>query len=266
MGRLAEPLQSAQPPAVDKSGVERSKRAAVSIEPAQTDRLAVVIPTLNEESTLPRTLESLSAQSLPAHRILVVDGGSTDGTMQQAERFGTTVFRARQAGRGCQIAQAVSLLAEQIVVVAHADMRFPREALATIGAHMADNPECPGGCLGHRFERANWVGRLVEWGDRIRAVRWGISYGDQAQFFRRAAIAYTGGFPDLELMEDLELSRRLRALGRPAYLGLPVTVSARRFERRGWWRSLWTNYRLRRAFRRGGPAACRQLAERYYKS
>ena len=106
--------------------------------------------------------------------------------------------------------------------------------------------------------------QLIEWADRVRARR-GVSYGDQAQFFRREWLARVGGFPDQPIMEDVELSLRLRVLGRPVSLDVPVTVSARRFADRGWWRVLWANWRFRRAYRRRGLAACREIYERYYR-
>jgi GT2 family glycosyltransferase len=92
----------------------------------------------------------------------------------------------------------------------------------------------------------------------------GDSYGDQAQFFRRELLQSVGGFPDQPIMEDVELSLRLRSLGVPIYLDLPVTVSARRFVRMKWWRVVWQNWMLRRGYRRRGLAVCAELYDRYY--
>jgi GT2 family glycosyltransferase len=107
--------------------------------------------------------------------------------------------------------------------------------------------------------------RAIEWCDRRRA-RGGESYGDQAQFFRRELLQSVGGFPDQSIMEDVELSVRLRRLGAPIYLDLPVIVSARRFVRMKWWRVAWQNFRLRRHYRRRGLAACAELYQRYYRT
>jgi hypothetical protein len=104
---------------------------------------------------------------------------------------------------------------------------------------------------------------MIEWWDRRRAMR-GHSFGDQAQFFRRERLERAGGFPELPLMEDVELARRLRRLGRPAYLAVPVTVSSRRYERLGWPRAMWMNWRLRQILRRDGEAACWRLYRQYY--
>jgi hypothetical protein len=143
-------------------------------------------------------------------------------------------------------------------------MLFPSSALAAIRRALAAHPACPGGCLGHRFDSPRWLYRFIERADRMRAVR-GMSYGDQAQFVRRERLARGGGFPEQPIMEDVELSRRLRALGRPIYLDIPVTVSPRRFEERGVWRVLWENWTFRRAYRRRGLSACRDIYERYYQ-
>ena len=224
--------------------------------------LAVVIPALNEEAVLPGLFDSLKRQSVPAEHVVVADGGSADGTAEVGRRHGAAVVLVRGRGRGGQIAAALSNVSQEVVLVAHADMRLPEDALAAIRTWLADHPECPGGCLGHRFDRRTPVLRLVEWFDARRARR-GEPYGDQGQFFRWDLLRPVGGFPDQPIMEDIELSRRLRSLGRPAYLDVPVTVSARRFERLGWARVLWSNWLLRRRYRREGLAACPDIHARY---
>jgi glycosyltransferase involved in cell wall biosynthesis len=225
--------------------------------------LAVVIPTLNEKSTLPGLLDTLREQSAPPERVVVADGGSADATVAAARRRGVEVVLAAKRGRGGQVAAALTAVAEEAVLVAHADMRLPTDALAAIRTWLAAHPECPGGCLGHRFDRRTFVLHVVEWFDSRRARR-GESYGDQGQFFRVGRLQSVGGFPDQPILEDIELSRRLRSLGVPAYLDVPVTVSARRFQRLGWARVLWTNWQLRRRYRRDGLAACLDLYRAYY--
>ncbi|MER3415524.1 MAG: glycosyl transferase [Gemmataceae bacterium] len=227
--------------------------------------LAVVIPTLNEEEQLAITLRSLREQADDAVQIVVADGGSTDGTHVVAEGYGAKVIVAARKGRGCQIAAAVAQLQEEIVLVVHADMILPVGALAVIRHWLGAHPTCPGGCLGHRFDSPNPFFRLVEWWDRRRAHR-GIASGDQAQFFRRDLLERCGGFPDQPIMEDIELSRRLARLGPVAYLDYPAVVSARGFERLGYWQTVLTNLILRLAYRCGGSRVCEALYRRYYAS
>jgi glycosyltransferase involved in cell wall biosynthesis len=226
-------------------------------------RVAVVVAALNEAGALPDTLRSLLGQTRVPDRLVVVDGGSADETVAVARRAGTGTFVVSGRGRGGQVAAGVAACPEDVIVVAHADMVFPPDALEAISTHLGRRPTCPGGCLGHRFDHPKWVYRAIEWWDRRRAVR-GYSFGDQAQFFRREMLELAGGFPDLPLMEDVELARRLRRLGRPEYLDRPVTVSARRYERLGWPRVMWSNWRLRQRYRREGEAASWRLYREYY--
>lgn len=227
--------------------------------------LAVVIPVLDEENGLPRAMTSLQHQVSPPNRVFVVDAGSRDRTVAVAREYGANVLVSAARGRGNQTATGVNAATEDVVVVGHADMVFPPDALDRIRRHLLSQPRCPGGCLGHRFASDRWQYRLIEWFDRRRAVT-GHSYGDQCQFFRRELLAAVGGYPALPILEDVELSTRLRSLGRPAFLDCPVTVSPRRFERLGVARTLWENWRFRRAYRCGGVAATQAIFDRYYPS
>lgn len=232
-------------------------------KPITVNGVAVVIPTLNEADGLARALGSLAEQTKRADRVIVADGGSCDSTLAIADRFGARIVACPTAGRGNQIAFALRDVSEEIVVIGHGDMRFPINAVTAIWQHLSNNPDCPGGCLGHRFDSASWPLRLIELRDAQRA-RHGVSYGDQAQFFRLRQLESVGGFPDQPLLEDLELSHRLAQLGRPVYLETPVTVSARRFHRLGILRTVWRNWRLRRRYHREGLPACEQLYRLYY--
>jgi glycosyltransferase involved in cell wall biosynthesis len=235
----------------------------VKVNPPGPFSLAVIIPALNEAVSLAITLKSLTAQSAPAERVLVVDGGSSDETPAVATSLGAELLVVPGRGRGGQIAVGVATVLEDAILVGHADMVFSPHALASIKRKLFTDPACPGGCLGHQFDSPRLLYRLIEWLDRRRARR-GESYGDQAQFYRPEWLSRVGGFPDQPIMEDVELSRRLRLLGRPAYLDVPVVVSPRRFERLGWWRTAWANWTFRRTYRRSGLAACEEIYRRYY--
>jgi rSAM/selenodomain-associated transferase 2 len=226
--------------------------------------VAVVIPTLNEQTALAATLKAVLEQLSEGVRLFAADGGSSDGTIALAEQSGVRVVQCSKPGRGHQIAEVVRGLEEEIVLILHADMILPPGAIQLMRHWLANHPACPGGSFGHRFDSARRVYRLVEAWDSARA-RFGIPYGDQAQFYRRELIDRGGGFPDLPLMEDMELSRRLKALGWPVYLNRPVVVSPRRFERLGWWRTVLINLSLRAAHRFGGQSMSSRLCRWYYK-
>jgi len=225
-------------------------------------KLAVVVPTLNEAEYLPRLLESLERQTESADEVIVSDGGSTDETAAIAKAAGASVVQGER-GRGAQIASGIAATTSEVVLVLHADSRCDPRTVATVRRHFLENPESVGGCLGHRFENGGILLRLVEWADRRRG-RQGISYGDQGQFFSREALDRIGGYPRLPLMEDLEASRRLVAVGKPAYLDVPLISSTRGFERLGVLQTLWRNRRLRKAFLRSGLGAAENLRRKYY--
>ncbi|MGD9721447.1 MAG: glycosyltransferase family 2 protein [Pirellulales bacterium] len=226
-------------------------------------RIAVIIPTLNEEAALCNTLESVIPQTTDGDRVIVADGGSVDRTLDLASHHGAKLVPVGSRGRGTQIAAALRHVDDCIVLIVHADMIVPAGALSAIRRGFVERPNCPGGCLGHHFGSANRLLRLTEWWDERRARR-GTSYGDQAQFFDRRLLDRQGGFPDQPIMEDVELSRRLRRLGTPVYLDCPVLVSARRFDRLGWCRTILANYLLRLVYRLCGLRACETIYRRYY--
>lgn len=231
--------------------------------PVGDTRIAVVIPTLNEEVAIGAALESISRQKTDLDRVIIADGGSTDGTLATADRYGVTIVRVGRRGRGCQVHGALQNIVDDIVIIMHADMVVAPGALSLIRQKLEESPNCPGGCLGHRFDSTSWLFRLTEWWDTRRARR-GLSFGDQAQFFRRERLDILGGFPDQPIMEDVELSRRLRRLGRPMYLDCPVVVSARRFTRLGWFRTVVANFGIRLVYRFCGLRASETLYRRYY--
>src|SRR5690349_10779846 len=114
-------------------------------EPLPT--VAVVIPTLNEEASLAAVLSSVRAQTNDSMSIIVADGGSTDGTRRVAEKQGAQVIATSRRGRGCQIAEVLSQVREDIVLILHADMVLPDGSVDQLRHWLAQDPSCPGGCL-----------------------------------------------------------------------------------------------------------------------
>ncbi|MEX0977332.1 MAG: glycosyltransferase family 2 protein [Pirellulales bacterium] len=225
--------------------------------------MAVIIPTLNEEAALGKTLDSIVPQTTDGDCVIIADGGSVDRTLNLAQSYGATILSVGRRGRGTQIAAALNHVDECIVLIVHADMVVPAGALSAIRRGLDEHPDCPGGCLGHRFDSTSRLLRLTEWWDERRARR-GFPFGDQAQFFRRKLLNRQGGFPDQPIMEDVELSRRLRRIGRPIYLDCPTLVSARRFARLGWCRTILANFVLRLVYRLCGLRFCETIYRRYY--
>ncbi|MEZ5331262.1 MAG: TIGR04283 family arsenosugar biosynthesis glycosyltransferase [Thermoanaerobaculia bacterium] len=198
--------------------------------------LSIVIPTLDEEAGLERALRSARRQ---ADEVVVSDGGSTDGTLAIARRFGIEPI-VGPPGRGGQIRRGTELASGDVVLVLHADSVLPDTAGESVRAAVAAG--AVGGGFLVRFESASKLvrcgERLVNW--RTRVAR--VPLGDQAQFATRAALDRLGGFPDWPILEDVDFIRRLRRLGPIAVVDAPVGTSARRFTAWGGVRAVAANW------------------------
>lgn len=222
-------------------------------------RISIVVPMLNEAPALPRLLADLRALERQGAEVLVVDGGSQDGSADLAAQAGLRVLCSPR-GRARQMNAGAAHAAGDVLLFLHADTVLPDGALAAV----AEALQATGAVWG-RFdvviEGRHPILRVVA-ALMNRRSRWtGIATGDQAMFVTRAAFDAVGGFPDQPLMEDIELSARLRQRSRPACIGLPVRTSGRRWESRGVWRTILLMWRLRWAYWRGAPADL--LAQRY---
>ena len=221
--------------------------------------LSIIVPMLNEAAALPGLLAQLARWRTRGCEVVVVDGGSTDGSATMARAAGFTVVDAER-GRARQMNAGAALARGEVLVFLHADTQLPTEADAAVRGALADERRDWG-----RFDvritgRAPML-RVVAALMNLRSRLTGIATGDQAMFVRREAFDAVGGFPLQPLMEDIELSRRLLRRSRPACLRARVTTSGRRWEQRGVWRTIVLMWRLRWAYWRGVPAEV--LAEAY---
>ncbi len=200
---------------------------AVPVDPTKRlRRLSVVVPTRNEGRGLGRCLESLGGTGV--HEVVVADGGSTDDTPSLAAGFGAKVVAAG-GGRGGQIAAGLAACRGDVVLVLHADAVVAPDVPARILSALARCPEAVGGVVGMAYDARRPGLGVLGLLNALRARFGGIGFGDQGQFFRRVALEGAGGFPALALMEDVELSLRLRQAGETLYLGGGVTASGRRW-------------------------------------
>ncbi len=205
--------------------------------------LAVVIPALDEAANLARLLPALE-RACPGAEVLVVDGGSRDGTAEVvAGRAGVRLV-ASARGRARQMNAGAAAASGDVLLFLHADTWLPDGAARAIEAALAD-PAVVGGRFDVRFDSHRPVMRMVAWFMNARSRATSICTGDQAIFVRRAVFEAVGGYPDIPLMEDIELSRRLKARGRLAALRARVTTSARKWEREGPLRTIGLMWTLR---------------------
>ncbi len=222
-------------------------------------RLSIVVPVLNEAAGIAAALAPLQALRDAGHEVIVVDGGSTDATPALAAPLADRVIAAPR-GRARQMNAGAANASSDVLLFLHADTRLPDDALAAIEAAM--RRYAWGRFDVHIAGRSRWL-PVIATLMNLRSRRTGIATGDQAIFVTRAAFDAVDGYPDQPLMEDIELSKRLKRLGPPACLGQRVTTSGRRWETHGIWRTILLMLQLRFDYWRGVPAA--RLVTRYYR-
>jgi rSAM/selenodomain-associated transferase 2 len=227
---------------------ERRFRKAAPRQPPKT--LSVIIPTLNEEKTLSATLSRLRAVP-QVKEIIVVDGGSKDRTRDVAHCHGCRVLNG-VAGRGAQLRRGAGEAHGDVILMLHADTWLPPEAGRAALNCLRDGTVVGGGfwkvfrnpSLLMRTSRPNCALRLLT-SHRVMA--------DQALFVRREVLAEIGGVPDMPLMEEFELCKRLRRAGRLALAGATVSTSPRRFQRHGVLRTYLRMWRVTLQYHLGTP-------------
>jgi rSAM/selenodomain-associated transferase 2 len=207
------------------------------------EHLSIIVPVLNEVAGIAASLRALAPLREGGVDVIVVDGGSQDGTAARCHELADAVLdaprgRARQMNAGAQAARG------EVLLFLHADTRLPHGAVAAVLDGLRSSHRSWG-----RFDVAidgrSGLFALISAMMNLRSRVSGIATGDQAIFVTRAAFDAAGGFPDQPLMEDIELSRRLRRTGRPLCLHEQVRTSGRRWEQHGVWRTVWLMWRLR---------------------
>lgn len=217
--------------------------------------ISVVIPAINEEASLAQSIQS--AQIAGAGEITVVDGGSTDSTLRVAQQAGATKVVSSDPGRGIQLNAGAAVTERSIVLFLHADNRLTENCLSQI----AELDHVTWGAFRQQIDSHRLVFRAIEFGNWARARYRHVPFGDQAIFVRRDLFDQDGGFADVPLMEDVDLSKRLRRVSKPAILDGPVIISARRWEAFGVVRQTLRNWSIQWAYARG--ASPEELAKRY---
>lgn len=195
-------------------------------------RLSIVIPALNEAMGLPHLLDDLRLLDDPAVELLVVDGGSDDETVAHAEAAGARVLHTAP-GRGRQLRAGARAARGDWLLFLHADSRLGRDAIAAL--RLAVDQPRPFVAAVFRFAidlPRGWK-TFIERGQAVREALLGLPYGDQGLLVRREAYEAVGGYPDLPIMEDVALVRRLRTRHHVHRLPAQLLTSGRRYRERG---------------------------------
>lgn len=193
-------------------------------------RVAVIIPTLNEAATIVGCLRSLAEQG--ADEVVVADAESPDGTADLAAEAGARVVRSPR-GRGVQQNRGAAAVEGDLLVFLHADCKLDRGAIDAARGNARRSPRVPAWCFRMRVDGEDRGFRSIDAAAHLRAGVLGYPYGDQGLVIPRWAFERVGGFPEVPLMEDVFIARRLRRLGRIGLLPARIVVSPRRWRRHG---------------------------------
>lgn len=208
--------------------------------------LSIIIPVLNEAPGIATTLRRLLEQQ-PGSQIIVVDGGSRDGTQALVRQFPVTLIE--RSGEPGGIAGHFNAAAAQahadVLLFLHADVQLPANAAALIAAALNDSHVIGGGFCS-RYDADHWLLRFGSWHMNWRIKhqpRGRLFYGDMAPFVRREVFTRIGGYPQVAFMEDHAFAWRLLEAGRLAVIDEPITISARRYVEEGVVRTvLWAQW------------------------
>lgn len=221
--------------------------------------LSIIVPALDEEARIGAALQALAPFRARGAEVIVADGGSRDRTVEICRPLADRVIAAPR-GRGAQMNAGAAAAAGGVLMFLHADTTLPPQADTLVLEGLRETA-WQWGRFDVRIEGKSPLLAVVSGFMNWRSLITGIATGDQAMFMTRAAFAAAGGFPDIALMEDIALSKRLKRIGRPLCLAARVIVSGRRFDERGAIRMIVLMWRLRLGYFFGAEPA--SLARRY---
>jgi len=221
--------------------------------------ISIIIPVLNEETALENNLKKLQWVRRLGHEIIVVDGGSHDKSVALSESLASRVVYS-PPGRALQMNAGAKTATGDVFLFLHIDTLLPNDAITVLEQGMSDGLSGWGRFdvrLSGRHVLFRIIERMMNWRSRLT----GIATGDQAIFVSRDLFERLGGYPVIPLMEDIEISRRLKRYSKPVFFQQKVVTSSRRWEQGGICKTVWLMWRLRLAYwMRVDPT---QLAKRY---
>ena len=196
-------------------------------------KISVIIPTLNEAENLPTTLDCINSATHIHNQVevIITDGGSTDNTVEIAQKAGAKVIPS-SPGRANQLNTGAAQATGDIYLFLHADTQLPNDWQTQIESTLAQ-PNTIAGAFQLKINSPQRGIALVEWGVQIRSRFFHLPYGDQGIFLKAATFQQLGGFPDLAIMEDYQFIQQLKQHGKISISPTYVITSGRRWETLG---------------------------------
>lgn len=200
-------------------------------------KISIIIPILNEAKILEKTLSQLQSEH-EYHELIIVDGGSTDGSIPIAENYGKVLTSVR--GRAKQLNAGAAAATGDILIFLHADIWLEPGALAAVETALSSG--YIGGGFQQKIDGKSILYRMIEVAGNIRGRYLKVFYGDSGIFLTRTDFERIGGFPEVPILEEMEFSKGMRRLGKTTLVNPCIHISARRWETRGIVRTTVNNW------------------------
>ncbi|MFW5737138.1 MAG: TIGR04283 family arsenosugar biosynthesis glycosyltransferase [Halanaerobium sp.] len=212
--------------------------------------LSVVIPTLNEAENIAELIDFINNQEVQVE-IIIADGNSQDGTVEIAKKKGAKVINCQAASRGLQLNQGAAAADAPLLLFLHADSELQSSALNSLVKKMKEKPAKIGGCFKLKIKSEHPLLKFISWSSNLRAKHLNLIFGDQGIFIRKKVFKELGGFPEIDLMEDWEFSKKMAAAGDLLFLDKKIYTSARRWEEYGVLRTILLMHKIKILYKLG---------------
>ncbi len=223
-------------------------------------KISIIIPCLNEAKHIAATLTPLQSLRQRGHEVILVDGGSDDDTPSLARPMVDLLCHA-ETGRARQMNHGAALATGDALCFLHADTLCPENIDQLITHSLQHSRKKMWGRFDVRLSSPAWPFRIIEWFMNKRSCLTAVATGDQGIFICRNIFTRLGGFADIPLMEDIEISKRLRRISRPVCISQHLVTSSRRWEQQGILRTMILMWSLRLRYFLGSSAGA--LARSY---
>ncbi|ODS49920.1 MAG: family 2 glycosyl transferase [Halanaerobium sp. 4-GBenrich] len=212
--------------------------------------LSVIIPTLNEEKNIGSLIDFIDQENVKTE-VIISDADSTDNTRKIAAAKGAEVVNSKKASRGLQLNRGAEIASAPILLFLHADSTLERGSLFALVKTMQNQEKKIGGCFTLEIKSKHPLLKFISWSSNLRAKYLHLIFGDQGIFIKKDYFQRLGRFPEIELMEDWEFSKKMTKAGPLIFLNKKIYTSARRWEEGGVLRTILLMHKIKLLYKLG---------------